>query len=574
MISLMQRKTTLFVAGSFLSGILGATGTATVALAQVESSAPTREHQPVKDALRDRILHPSKILTAITGQDVAALQQLLKSGVSPNKLGPGEGGIPLVWAIETGQSNTLRLKIVKLLLDHGANPNLREDSTVSQTPLMVAAQQPDAAVVRLLLNRGADPNIKDAKGFTALARVGDNRDTTILRLLLNKGLKLRQVDLDKAFSDAKRMGSDAVLKALTALGAKPSLTKNDEALIDAVRNNDLATVRRLLAKGASANAINENAETPLLVAIEVTYSTGSLDIAKVLLEHGGAPNQVSEDADDSMSSPLLKTMHFDSDAMLARAGIALEGMKEETLRKEWEKQGVAGTRKLDGRSVAPWTMLDLTRLLLAHGMVVRNERGARALEAAPGSGDADMVDLLLQNGVNPNLSLPVTSLEAVCEAGRRALPVLAEILNLGKISLTAKQRANFDPWADEGDVRIVKALLSKGADVNLPTSDGNSPLLVAVRAGHTAVVGPLLDAGAKLEDKDREGYTPLLLAARDGQLSILKLLVNKGANLQAKDKQGRSALELALLRKQTAVVQYLKQAATSGNNPAAQAPKS
>jgi ankyrin repeat protein len=57
-------------------------------------------------------------------------------------------------------------KIVKMLLDMGADPNLREQGGF--TPLHVAAQNDDVETIRLLLLGGADLTLKNDDGKTAL----------------------------------------------------------------------------------------------------------------------------------------------------------------------------------------------------------------------------------------------------------------------------------------------------------------------------------------------------------------------------------------------------------------------
>ena len=72
--------------------------------------------------------------------------------------------------------------LMKVLLDHGANPNAQLKSTTLQrahtpgdgalnvgtTPLMRAAKNGDAAAIRLLLAHGANPNLQEKNGTTAL----------------------------------------------------------------------------------------------------------------------------------------------------------------------------------------------------------------------------------------------------------------------------------------------------------------------------------------------------------------------------------------------------------------------
>jgi len=57
-------------------------------------------------------------------------------------------------------------KIVKMLLEHGADPNIREQG--GYTPLHAAAQNGDEEMIRLLLYNGSDLTIKSNDGKTAL----------------------------------------------------------------------------------------------------------------------------------------------------------------------------------------------------------------------------------------------------------------------------------------------------------------------------------------------------------------------------------------------------------------------
>ena len=75
------------------------------------------------------------------------------------------------------------------LLESGADPNFQEDD-MGETALMIASREKWLPIVELLLDIGANPNLKDNEGNTALmytAVYNSNIHLKIIRLLLNSG---------------------------------------------------------------------------------------------------------------------------------------------------------------------------------------------------------------------------------------------------------------------------------------------------------------------------------------------------------------------------------------------------
>jgi ankyrin repeat protein len=70
-------------------------------------------------------------------------------------------GTPLTLAAFEG-----RIKVVKCLLDAGADPNYLASN--GWTPLIAAANDGRKRIVEILLDAGANPNLADANGKTAL----------------------------------------------------------------------------------------------------------------------------------------------------------------------------------------------------------------------------------------------------------------------------------------------------------------------------------------------------------------------------------------------------------------------
>ena len=78
-------------------------------------------------------------------------------------------------------------------------------------------------------------------------------------------------------------------------------------------------------------------------------------------------------------------------------------------------------------------------------------------------------------------------------------------------------------------------LLGKGANPNLATSTGDTPLMAAARVGYTQAIEYLLALGAKVDATNKMGETALILAVQNRELDAVKMLLAKGADPDKKD---------------------------------------
>jgi ankyrin repeat protein len=112
--------------------------------------------------------------------------------------------------------------------------------------------------------------------------------------------------------------------------------------------------------------------------------------------------------------------------------------------------------------------------------------------------------------------------------------------------------------AHAGDVSAMRLLLAHGADPNIPTYGGTTPLMAA--SGVNWVFDQSYDEGAEalleavrlcselgqdVNAVNSMGVTALMGAANRGSDDIIRFLVSKGARLDAKDKEGRTPLTWA-----------------------------
>jgi len=107
---------------------------------------------------------------------------------------------------------------------------------------------------------------------------------------------------------------------------------------------------------------------------------------------------------------------------------------------------------------------------------------------------------------------------------------------------------------DSGDRQLVRELIERGADVNLPRGKkyttliqyapdayrpyGSAPLHLAVVKKDVAMAQLLLSCGAAANQKDNRGLTPLHLCALCDFVDAAKLLLNSGADVNAESAAG------------------------------------
>ena len=101
------------------------------------------------------------LFKAVCVRDLKWVRWLLKKGVNPNERHHLTGDTPLHTAVSCEDPDA---RIVRLLLEHGADPNARDRN--GRTPLHYAAIYGHYEIVKLLTDFGADPCARDSSGRT------------------------------------------------------------------------------------------------------------------------------------------------------------------------------------------------------------------------------------------------------------------------------------------------------------------------------------------------------------------------------------------------------------------------
>jgi len=435
----------------------------------------------------------------------------------------------LIEAVRSGNTDNVRLLL-------GQKADVNQPGVDGSTPLHYAVARDDKALVELLIASGANVRATNRYGVPPLAIAAQNGNAGVMKLLLDAG-----ADANAGFSEdetplmtAARTGNVEVLKMLLTHGARVNArdAKGQTPLMWAAARNNADAVRMLVEFGADLRVRTEKKQrqppargydmtvflspqpsgfTALLFAVRA----GSLDAVKALLEAGADVNDTLTDGES---------------ALVVAAANA-----------NWEVANLLLDRGANPNAAgAGWNALHQT----IHSR--RPNLGYTPGPVPTGSLDSiEVVKKLIAKGIDVNARMSKNGMKD----GQRN--------RLNRLGATA-----FFLAAKNTDLEAVKVLLEAGADVNIPSADGTTPLMVAAGLGiwyvgedggtlpgqedeALDVVKLTVEHGSDVNAVNQMGETPLHGAAFRGFNPIAQYLVDKGAKLDARDKRGWSALFIA-----------------------------
>ncbi|KAK2701221.1 hypothetical protein QYM36_020113 [Artemia franciscana] len=188
------------------------------------------------------------LVTAILANNSDTVYYLLESGADPNC------AQCLHHAVSEGKQN-----LCQLLISYGAKVDaLNAHNT---TPLFQAIQQNDLDIVKYLLESGADPNYAQC-----LLHAVSQRNKNLCQLLISYGAKADALNACNTtpLNQAILQNDLDIVECFLKSGVDP---KCAQCLHHAAREGTADMCRLLFSRGADLNAMNENNETPLMLAI-------------------------------------------------------------------------------------------------------------------------------------------------------------------------------------------------------------------------------------------------------------------------------------------------------------------
>ena len=422
------------------------------------------------------------------------------------------GRIPLIDAIKSGDS-----ALVRELLKQRTDVNTPEPD--GATALHWAVHRNDLDTARLLIEAGARVNAANDLGIAPLWLACTNGSASLVKVLLQGGAN---VDLARPTGETplmtcSRTGNVEAVKALLSAGAnvhaKESASGQNPLMWAAARNH-VEIVQMLLDAGADLRARTaKGGFTPLLFAVR----EGALDATRLLLGRGADVNDTAADGTAALLAATY-TGRWDVARFLLEQGADPNADKAGYTALHW----ASGTWEGDWNGV--------------RGLEQYQWVGGRA------SGKLDLVKALLARGANPNARI------------RKAPPRFGFTLSS---RLDLEGSTPFLLAALGGQVEIMKVLLTAGANPQLTTVNGTTPLMAG--AGFGRVLGEsrvtynesidaikvALEVGGDINHRNMSGESALHAAVYRGEDPVVQFLVDKGADINARNKMGSTPLVLA-----------------------------
>jgi ankyrin repeat protein len=160
--------------------------------------------------------------------------------------------------------------------------------------------------------------------------------------------------------------------------------------------------------------------------------------------------------------------------------------------------------------------------------------------------DAVTVDKLLDLGFPINTPDPKGNPPLVLALQENASAVVATLIDAEDTDWDAPNASGETALmmaAIKGNLPVAQALIGRGCAVN---RSGWTPLHYAASGGHAALIGFLLAQHAQVDAPSPNGTTPLMMAAMYGSLEAVKVLVQKGqADITIRNDKNLQAIDFA-----------------------------
>ncbi|MDR2019866.1 MAG: ankyrin repeat domain-containing protein [Treponema sp.] len=484
------------------------------------------------DPTGDTILHKA----VRHGGDAATVNLMLEQGAWINARN-GKGDTSLHLAIRQNIRET-----GKIFLSSPYKPDLFIANADDETPLRLIFPKDKDEGLREWALTPTVINIRDGLGNSILHYVAQwGRDADIPTVIRNGvAVNVQNNAGEPPIFEAIKINARSTIQTLILAGASVSIRDNqgNTPLHMAIRWNALAGAEALIKAGADINAPNTmNRKAPLHDAVRM----GMSGFEKLLIENGAD----LEVRDSEGNTPLMEAVRGGLTGMAAY--LAAAGANPQV-------RDIRGDTPL--HLAIAMDRFDLVSLLVSRGanIHVKNIEGRTPFQIAlTKTNDLQIAGALLtndriqaadDNGLSPlhiavQQEAPLSMVGLILERGGK----VAALDPLGRTPL--RLAVDMKAWD------TARFLVDNGSDVFSLARDGQSPALIALDTGKSAMNA--LFGGPALHAWDSNGDTILHHAARyegAGEETI-KYLLELGADRNIRNQSGQSPLQIARARRRS-----------------------
>jgi ankyrin repeat protein len=411
----------------------------------------------------------------------------------------------LIEAVKAGD-----VAAVRALLDDGTDVQAAEPD--GMTALHWAAHHDHEAIASLLLEAGGHVSTTTRYGLVPLSLAATNSSPRMLRVLLDAGADPNHTtgEGETPLMTVARVGVVDAIDVLIEYGANVNAIeewRGQTALMWAASQGNAGAVSVLLQAGANLHATSEGGFTPLLFAAR----EGQLPTLEALLDAGANPDDTLPNGTSALGLTTYNAQ-YDAAVQLLKAGANpnAHGQGWTALHQVvWTRRPNLGRNPPFPVPLGQLDGLDMARMLIAHGADpnLPQEReprdgnrnmldrvGATPFLLAAKAADVPMMQLLADLGADPNITTANGATPMMAAAG-------VGIWKIGE-----------NPGTNSEALAAVTLAWTLGNDVNWRDGNGDTALHGAVHRGADNIVRFLHEKGANLDTVNDTGWTPLSIA--------------------------------------------------------------
>ncbi|GMI48513.1 hypothetical protein TrCOL_g5911 [Triparma columacea] len=498
------------------------------------------------------------LIVASAAGSVTQVEILLKAGAKVDQI-HSEGVTALMYAAASGH-----LDVAKLLVKEGADVGVKHSN--GGTALMetgASLSENNHEIMEFLISKGAQFDLVDNDGVTPLMSAASQGQCKCVDLLISHLTKKLKKGLKEHVNLAANSGGSALMFAagagkvecleslikagadihmlvaaqasyLQSLAEQVAAGEEVEEHVDGINSlmiaaaaGHLGVVQTLLEAGAEVNVKDEEDKTALAAAVKANHG----EIASLIIENGGDPNEPYIDEDDVPHNLLMDSIIVENSEfakLLISKGADVSHVDE---------TGVSTVLQASHRGLTDVVEMLLKSTTSKADLNAANEDGISPIIAAASEGHEEIVNLLLAAGASPDSADKDSTTALMAGAVRGHTSIVSSLLKSGA-SIDSQNvdghTALMFSYNGLAQVRTLwdryKAYLEEATEEE---DVANSEIITEALKNHTAVVELLVKSGADQSIKDNEGHTAMDFDFKDVPEDVLELEKEK------EDKRGR-----------------------------------